>query len=100
MGKGPDAGLAALLECLGALGVPRWVYFFLIQEASMQGTSCDLVVTWHSAHTLGCWETTRTTVTVLPLGLPSPHFSHIQKVPHKSKCLLLPRNPERGVVGS
>lgn len=35
--------------------------------------------------------TTRTNVTVLPLGLPSPHCSHTQKVPHKSKCLILPR---------
>lgn len=50
VGKGLDAGLAPLLE---ALGVPSWVRLFLIQEASMQGTSCDLVVTWHSTHILG-----------------------------------------------
>lgn len=30
VGKGPDVELASLLE---AVGVPCWVYFFLIQEA-------------------------------------------------------------------
>lgn len=37
---------------------------------------------------------------VLPLSLSIPNFSHIQMVPHSSKCLILLRIPERRVAGS
>lgn len=47
VGRGLYVGLSSLLE---SLGVPCWVYFFVIQEARMWRTSRDLVVIWHSVH--------------------------------------------------
>lgn len=66
----------------------------------MRRTSYDLVVTWRPAHVHGWWKTTRTNVMVLPLSLSVLNFPHIQMVPHQSKCLILPRKPERRMAGS
>lgn len=95
-GKGLYVGPASLLE---SLGVPCWVYFS--HSGGMDAEdSWGLVAPWHSAHVRSRWKTTRTNVMVLPLSLSIPNFSHVQMVPHLSKCLILLRIPERRMAGS